>query len=49
LDGAEEKMETTAIPQASAQASGMQAESANDFDFFSFKQEMREIIQLLRA
>jgi DNA-binding transcriptional MerR regulator len=45
LDGAEEKVETTVIPQVS----GMHAESTNDFDFFSFKQEMREVIQLLRA
>jgi DNA-binding transcriptional MerR regulator len=49
LDGAEEKVETTIIPQASTQASNLQVASANDFDFFSFKQEVRDIIQLLRA
>jgi DNA-binding transcriptional MerR regulator len=49
LDGAEEKVETTVMPQASVQTSGMQTASANDFDFFSFKQEVRNIIQLLRA
>jgi DNA-binding transcriptional MerR regulator len=49
LDGAEEKVEATVIPQASTQASNMHIASANDFDFFSFKQEMREVIQLLRA
>ncbi len=49
LDGAEEKVETIVIPQASTQASGMQIASANDFDFFSFKQEVRDIIQLLRT
>jgi DNA-binding transcriptional MerR regulator len=49
LDGAEEKVETTIIPQASTQASNMQIASANDFDFISFKQEVRDIIQLLRA
>ncbi|MEQ1597954.1 MAG: MerR family transcriptional regulator [Methylotenera sp.] len=48
LDGAEEKVETT-ISQEIAQVSGKQTASANDFDFFSFKQEMRDIIQLLRA
>jgi DNA-binding transcriptional MerR regulator len=47
LDGAEEKVETVIMPQANLQA--MQADAANDFDFVSFKQEMREVIQLLRA
>jgi DNA-binding transcriptional MerR regulator len=49
LDGAEEKVETTSIPQASTQTSRIQAESANDFDFYTFKSELREVIQLLRA
>jgi hypothetical protein len=40
-------METVIMPQANLQA--MQADAANDFDFVSFKQEMREVIQLLRA
>jgi DNA-binding transcriptional MerR regulator len=47
LDGAEEKMEAVIMPQANLQA--MQSDAANDFDFVSFKQEMREVIQLLRA
>jgi DNA-binding transcriptional MerR regulator len=46
LDGAEEKVETTVI---SPQTLNMQAESANDFDFYTFKSELREVIQLLRA
>jgi DNA-binding transcriptional MerR regulator len=49
LDGAEEIAETTVIPQASAQISGTQTESANDFDFYAFKSELRQVIQLLRA
>jgi DNA-binding transcriptional MerR regulator len=49
LDGAEDKIETSIIPQASTQISSMQTASAKDFDFFTFKQEMREVIQLLRA
>jgi DNA-binding transcriptional MerR regulator len=49
LDGAEEVIETAVIPQVSAQASHMQSEPANDFDFSAFKQEIREVIQLLRA
>ena len=47
LDGAEEKMETVTMPQASMQA--MQSDAANDFDFVAFKQQVREVIQLLRA
>ena len=46
LDGAEEKVETTVIPP---QTLDMQVESANDFDFYTFKSELREVIQLLRA
>ena len=49
LDGAEDKLETIVMPQASAQASARQPESANDFDFFAFRTELREVIQLLRA
>ena len=53
LDGAEEKVENVesaqSLPQTSAQMARIQTESANDFDFHSFKQEMRQVIQLLRA
>jgi DNA-binding transcriptional MerR regulator len=49
LDGAEDKIETTVIPQASAEISHTQSESANDFDFLNFKKEIQEVIQLLRA
>jgi DNA-binding transcriptional MerR regulator len=49
LDDAEEVIETAVIPQASAQTSHMQSESANDFDFSTIKQELRQVIQLLRA
>ena len=53
LDGAEDKIETTQVvqnlPQISAQASSIATASANDFDFHTFKQEMRQVIQLLRA
>jgi hypothetical protein len=49
LDGAEDRAETAAMSQASAQISQVATESANDFDFFSFKQHVREVIQLLRA
>jgi DNA-binding transcriptional MerR regulator len=49
LDGAEEKVESTVIPQASTLTSSMHSESANDFDYTSFRQEIRQVIQLLRA
>jgi DNA-binding transcriptional MerR regulator len=51
LDGAEDLVETAAhsLPQASAPAAGIAIEPANDFDFHTFKQEIRQVIQLLRA
>jgi len=49
LDGAEEKIETTVLPQVSAEISHIQSKSANDFDFLNFKEEIQEVIQLLRA
>jgi DNA-binding transcriptional MerR regulator len=59
LDGAEQKtssedkIETTSAQQnsmqPSAQVSAIPSQLVNDFDFFTFKQEMREVIQLLRA
>jgi DNA-binding transcriptional MerR regulator len=49
LDGAEEKVESAVIPQASTLTSSMHSESANDFDYTNFRQEIRQVIQLLRA
>ncbi len=49
LDGAEDKVEAAGVPQISTQSVHVQTDSANDFDFFSFKQEIREVIQLLRT
>ena len=53
LDGAEERAEAAdlaqSLPQASAQVARIATESGSDFDFHSFKQEMRQVIQLLRA
>jgi DNA-binding transcriptional MerR regulator len=49
LDGAEDIAEGAVIQQVSVQASHIKSESANDFDFSAFKQEIREVIQLLRA
>ena len=54
LDGAEEIAETIVIPQASNQHSTIQNSagrigSESMFDFFKFKTELREVIQLLRA
>jgi DNA-binding transcriptional MerR regulator len=53
LDGAEDRAEAVdsaqSLPQMGAQVVRTQTESANDFDFHAFKQEMRQVIQLLRA
>ena len=49
LDGGEETSLATAIPQISAQVSNAPSSAANDIDFFAFKQQIRDIIQLLRA
>jgi DNA-binding transcriptional MerR regulator len=59
LDGAEQKtssedkIETTSAQQnsmqPSTQVSAISSQLVNDFDFFTFKQEMQEVIQLLRA
>ena len=49
LDGGEETSLATAIPQTSAQVSNAPSSAANDIDFFAFKQQIRDIIQLLRA
>ena len=47
LDGAEEISETVIIPQAGDVISSMS--SNNVFNFFKFKTELQEVIQLLRA
>ena len=57
LDGAEGRTETADsaqnITQISAQVASITSESGiesvSDFDFYTFKQEMRQVIQLLRA
>ena len=49
LDGGEEASVATSIPQFSPQAENTQANAASDVDFFAFKQQIREVIQILRA
>jgi DNA-binding transcriptional MerR regulator len=49
LDGAEDKVEIVTNLPASVEATHMSSESANDFDYTNFKQEIRQVIQLLRA
>jgi len=49
LDGGEDTAVITAIPQPSVQASAIQSSSANDVDFFAFKKEILDVIQMLRA
>jgi hypothetical protein len=48
LDGGEDSLITASIPPISSNAS-VQSDSTNDIDFFAFKKEIRDIIQLLRA
>ena len=49
LDGGEDTSATTATPQFSAQVTTAQSSLASNVDFFAFKNEIREVIQLLRA
>lgn len=49
LDGAEEVTEPAVMPQASISVSNGETASTNDFDFLTFKNGLREVIQLLRA
>ena len=49
LDGGEEASVATSIPQFSPRAENTQANAASDVDFFAFKQQIREVIQILRA
>jgi DNA-binding transcriptional MerR regulator len=46
LDGAEDVVDTTTIPQADLTPT---TNSSNVFDFVQFKTELQEVIQLLRA
>ncbi len=49
LDGGEDSSLVAPIPQASTQNTNTPPSSASDIDFFAFKQEIREVIQLLRT
>ena len=49
LDGGEEASVATSIPQFSPRAENTQANAASDVDLFAFKQQIREVIQILRA
>lgn len=49
LDGAEEVTELAVMPQTNAQVSNSETASTSDFDFYAFKNGLREVIQLLRA
>ncbi len=49
LDGGEEAVVASAIPQISPPPESTQANVASDVDYFAFKQQIREVIQLLRA
>ena len=49
LDGAEELAETIVITQAESQHLTNQSMTEGMFDFFKFKIELREVIQLLRT
>jgi len=49
LDGAEEVTEPAVMPQTNAQVSNSETASTSDFDFYAFKNGLREVIQLLRA
>ena len=49
LDGAEEVTETIAITQPENQHSPNQSMAEGMFDFFKFKMQLREVIQLLRT
>ena len=49
LDGGEEATLASAVPQPSPQPEGTLVNVASEIDFFAFKQQIREVIQLLRA
>ncbi len=49
LDGAEEVTEPAVMPHANTQVSNSETASTSDFDFYAFKNGLREVIQLLRA
>lgn len=49
LNGVDAKSENDLVDVPSAQVAADTTISANDFDFFAFKQEIRNVINLLRA
>ena len=49
LDGGEEVIAASAVPQFSPQPESALANRASEVDFFAFKQQISEVIQLLRA
>ena len=49
LDGGEEAMVANAVPKFSPQPESTLENGASDVDFFAFKQQLREVIQLLRT
>jgi DNA-binding transcriptional MerR regulator len=49
LDGGEDNLLATSAPQAGNQDLTTQSSMADDIDFFAFKQQIREVIQLLRT
>jgi DNA-binding transcriptional MerR regulator len=49
LDGGEDSLLAISAPQAGNQEITTQSTMVDDIDFFAFKQQIREVIQLLRA
>ena len=49
LDGGEDTSLTSVNAQPNTQDTNSQSSMANDTDFFAFKQQIREVIQLLHA
>jgi DNA-binding transcriptional MerR regulator len=49
LDGGEDSLLAISAPQAGNQDLTTQSSMSDDIDFFAFKQQIREVIQLLRA
>ena len=49
LDGGEDAVLASVNAQPNAQNTNSQSSMADDTDFFTFKQQIREVIQLLRA
>ena len=49
LDGGDDTLATTGTAQPNAQSTDAQSNLNDTFDFFAFKKEIREVIQLLRG